>query len=186
MSSSSVTICSMAILPWCMGLTGTICCCCAGKQNKITITNDKGRLSKEEIERMVSDAEKYSAEDEEVRRKVEAKNALENYVYSLRNSLRDEKVRAVCCSASRNSQHIRHQQLFPPPAGPTTAPLASGCYVHVGARQAPVLCRLPHVAQLDWLMARQSGSLGLLRTLAGLRCNANLLDSDPAEAGTAT
>ena len=67
----------------------------AGKQNKITITNDKGRLSKDEIERMVSDAEKYQAEDEEVRRKVEAKNALENYIYSLRNTLRDDKVRAV-------------------------------------------------------------------------------------------
>ena len=65
----------------------------AGKQNKITITNDKGRLSKDEIERMVTDAEKYQAEDEEVRRKVEAKNSLENYVYSLRNTLRDDKVR---------------------------------------------------------------------------------------------
>ena len=82
-----------AKLPGCVGLTEAICCCRAGKQNKITITNDKGRLSKEEIERMVSDAEKYQAEDEEVRRKVEAKNALENYVYSLRNTLRDDKVR---------------------------------------------------------------------------------------------
>ena len=44
---------------------------------------------------MVGDAEKYQAEDEEVRRKVEAKNSLENYVYSLRNTLRDEKVRLV-------------------------------------------------------------------------------------------
>ena len=42
----------------------------AGKKNKITITNDKGRLSKEEIERMVQDAERYKAEDEEARRKV--------------------------------------------------------------------------------------------------------------------
>ena len=43
---------------------------CAGKKSKITITNDKGRLSKEEIERMVQDAEKYKSEDEEARRKV--------------------------------------------------------------------------------------------------------------------
>ncbi len=86
------------MLPVCAGLTTTSCCCRAGKQNKITITNDKGRLSKDEIERMVSDAEKYQAEDEEVRRKVEAKNALENYVYSLRNTLRDDKVRPLCCS----------------------------------------------------------------------------------------
>jgi molecular chaperone DnaK (HSP70) len=54
-----------------------------GKKNKITITNDKGRLSKEEIERMVQDAEKYKAEDEQARRKVEAKNALENYAFRL-------------------------------------------------------------------------------------------------------
>jgi L1 cell adhesion molecule like protein len=50
-----------------------------GQKNKITITNDKGRLSKDDIERMVQEAEKYKAEDEEARRKMEAKNALENY-----------------------------------------------------------------------------------------------------------
>merc|ERR1739836_15631 len=63
-----------------------------GKQNKITITNDKGRLSKEDIERMVSEAEKYKAEDEEHKKKVEAKNALENYAYNMRNTVNDEKV----------------------------------------------------------------------------------------------
>ena len=65
-----------------------------GKKNKITITNDKGRLSKEEIERMVSDAEKFKAEDEAARATVEAKNKLENYAYSVRNSLREEQVAA--------------------------------------------------------------------------------------------
>ncbi|KAL6597126.1 hsp71-like protein [Neocallimastix californiae] len=63
-----------------------------GKSNKITITNDKGRLSKEEIERMVSDAEKYKAEDEAVAQRVQAKNALESYAYNLRNSIQDEKI----------------------------------------------------------------------------------------------
>jgi L1 cell adhesion molecule like protein len=63
-----------------------------GKKNKITITNDKGRLSKEQIEKMVSDAEKYKGEDESNRKKVEAKNHLENYAYSMRNTIRDEKV----------------------------------------------------------------------------------------------
>ncbi|EAY89457.1 hypothetical protein OsI_10990 [Oryza sativa Indica Group] len=63
-----------------------------GKKNKITITNDKGRLSKEEIERMVQEAEKYKAEDEQVRHKVEARNALENYAYNMRNTVRDEKI----------------------------------------------------------------------------------------------
>ena len=63
----------------------------AGVKNQITITNDKGRLSKEEIERMVQEAEKYKAEDEEVKKKVEAKNSLENYAYNMRNTVRDEK-----------------------------------------------------------------------------------------------
>jgi len=52
-----------------------------GKAQKITITNDKGRLSKDEIEKMVQDAEKYKAEDELVKKKVEAKNAFENYCF---------------------------------------------------------------------------------------------------------
>merc|ERR1712100_459958 len=56
-----------------------------GKTNKITITNDKGRLSKEEIERMVQDAEKYKAEDDSHKEQIEAKNSLENFSYSMKN-----------------------------------------------------------------------------------------------------
>jgi len=63
-----------------------------GQKNKITITNDKGRLSKEEIERMVQEAEKYKAEDEEHKKKVEAKNALENYAYNMKNTMADDNV----------------------------------------------------------------------------------------------
>jgi len=63
-----------------------------GKTNKITITNDKGRLSKEEIERMLAEAEKYKEEDEAEAARIAAKNALESYAYSLRNTLSDEKV----------------------------------------------------------------------------------------------
>ncbi|CAI7783501.1 unnamed protein product [Closterium sp. NIES-53] len=63
-----------------------------GHKNKITITNDKGRLSKEEIERLVGEAERYKEEDEQVKKKVEAKNALENYTYNIRNTIRDENV----------------------------------------------------------------------------------------------
>lgn len=63
-----------------------------GQKNKITITNDKGRLSKDEIERMVQEAEKYKTEDEDHKKKVEAKNALENYAYNMRNTIRDEKI----------------------------------------------------------------------------------------------
>ncbi|KAJ2769014.1 Hsp70 chaperone [Coemansia nantahalensis] len=63
-----------------------------GNTQKITITNDKGRLSKEEIERMVSDAEKFKAEDEAVAARVSARNGLEGYAYNLKNTLSDEKV----------------------------------------------------------------------------------------------
>ncbi|KAL1298005.1 heat shock 70 kDa protein 5 [Arachis duranensis] len=66
----------------------------AGVKNKITISNDKGRLSKEEIERMVQEAEKYKAEDEQVKKKVDAKNSLENYAYSMRNTIKDDNVGA--------------------------------------------------------------------------------------------
>lgn len=65
---------------------------CAGNKNKITITNDKGRLSKDEIERMVQEAEKYKSEDEAHKEKIEAKNSLENYAFNMRNTIRDEKV----------------------------------------------------------------------------------------------
>ncbi|KAF9611792.1 hypothetical protein IFM89_035777 [Coptis chinensis] len=63
-----------------------------GQKNKITITNDKGRLSKDEIEKMVQEAEKYKSEDEEHKKKVESKNALENYSYNMRNTIKDEKI----------------------------------------------------------------------------------------------
>jgi len=58
-----------------------------GKTQKITITNDKGRLSKEDIERMVADAEKYAAEDEQIKERTAAKNGLESYAYSLKQTL---------------------------------------------------------------------------------------------------
>ena len=65
-----------------------------GKSNKITITNDKGRLSQEEIDKMVREAELYKDQDEENKGKIEAKNSLENYLYSMRNNIKDEKISA--------------------------------------------------------------------------------------------
>lgn len=59
-----------------------------GKKNNITITNDTGRLSKEDIERMVNEAEKYKEADEESKAKLDARNNLESYVYNARNSLK--------------------------------------------------------------------------------------------------
>lgn len=63
-----------------------------GKENKITITNDKGRLSKEDIERMVNEAEKYKEEDKAAQERVQAKNELESHAFQLKQSVEDEKV----------------------------------------------------------------------------------------------
>merc|ERR1712023_321981 len=64
-----------------------------GKAQSITITNDKGRLSKEDIERMVNEAEKYKAEDEAVKERLEAKNGLESFAYNLKQTVEDEKMK---------------------------------------------------------------------------------------------
>lgn len=63
-----------------------------GKKNKITITNDKGRLSQADIDRMVREAERFKEEDDKNKEKIEAKNGLENYAYNIRNAIRDEKL----------------------------------------------------------------------------------------------
>jgi len=64
-----------------------------GKQNKITITNDKGRLSKEDIERMVNEAEKYKDEDEKQKNRIVAKNGLESYAFNMKSTIEDEKLK---------------------------------------------------------------------------------------------
>lgn len=58
-----------------------------GKSEKITIQNDKGRLSKEEIDRMLSEAEKYRAEDEKQKEKVTARNQLESYTFGVKQAV---------------------------------------------------------------------------------------------------
>jgi heat shock protein 5 len=61
-----------------------------GKAESITITNDKGRLSQEEIDRMVQEAEQYAEEDKAIKGKIEARNGLEHYAFSLKNQVNDE------------------------------------------------------------------------------------------------
>nr|ABK76338.1 heat shock protein 70 [Penaeus japonicus] len=73
-----------------------------GKENKITITNDKGRLSKEEIERMVQDAEKYKADDEKQRDRISAKNSLESYCFNMKSTVEDEKFKEKISEEDRN------------------------------------------------------------------------------------
>ncbi|KFB34963.1 hypothetical protein ZHAS_00000721 [Anopheles sinensis] len=63
------------------------------KENKITITNDKGRLSKEDIERMVNEAEKYRTEDEKQKETISAKNALESYCFNMKATMEDDKLK---------------------------------------------------------------------------------------------
>jgi heat shock 70kDa protein 1/2/6/8 len=74
-----------------------------GKEQKITIKNDKGRLSKEEVEKMVADAEKFKEEDEKNAAKIEAKSKLENYCYSLKNSINDEKLQDKISSEDKDT-----------------------------------------------------------------------------------
>merc|ERR1712028_278314 len=62
-----------------------------GKAEKITITAEKGRLSDEEIERMVKEAEEFAEEDKKVKERIDAKNGLESYVYNLKNTLEDDE-----------------------------------------------------------------------------------------------
>ncbi|ULY68478.1 putative heat shock protein Ssa2 [Chlorella virus XW01] len=63
----------------------------SGKEQKITIKNESNRLSKDDIDRMVSEAEKFKADDEKVRERIESKNKLENYLYSLKSSVLNEQ-----------------------------------------------------------------------------------------------
>jgi len=63
------------------------------KENKITITNDKGRLSKEDIERMVNEAEKYRSEDEKQKETVSAKNALESYCFNMKATMDEDNLK---------------------------------------------------------------------------------------------
>ncbi|ERE87502.1 heat shock cognate protein [Cricetulus griseus] len=63
-----------------------------GKENKIIITNDTGRLSKEDIEHIVQEAEKYKAEDEKQRHKVSSKNSLESCAFNMKATIEDEKL----------------------------------------------------------------------------------------------
>jgi len=60
-----------------------------GKSEKITITNDKGRLSQEEIERMVEEAEEFAEEDKKIKERIDARNSLETYAYNMKNTITD-------------------------------------------------------------------------------------------------
>jgi heat shock protein 1/8 len=74
-----------------------------GKRNQITITNDKGRLSKDDIDRMVNDASRFEAEDKKQRDRVDAKNGLENYAYSMKNTLNEPNLQGKLDEADKTA-----------------------------------------------------------------------------------
>ena len=74
-----------------------------GKTEKITITNDKGRLSKEEIEKMVQDSEKFKAEDEKQKERIDAKNQLESYCFNIKSTLDDDKLSEKISAQEKSS-----------------------------------------------------------------------------------
>ena len=74
-----------------------------GVKKSITLTNDKWRLSNEEVERMVQDAKRYKAEDEDHLKKVKAKLDLENYAYDMKNAINDDKVGAKLLPATKKN-----------------------------------------------------------------------------------
>lgn len=77
-----------------------------GKSNKITITNDKGRLSKEQVEKMIQEAEQFAAEDKIRMERIEKRNELESYLYNARNSLREDKVKDTLGEDAKRGEDI--------------------------------------------------------------------------------
>merc|ERR1711968_111503 len=67
----------------------------SGKKANITITNDKGRLSKDDIDRMVREAEQYAEEDKVAKERIDAKNSLESYCYQMKNTLSEDKFKSA-------------------------------------------------------------------------------------------
>ena len=74
----------------------------SGKSGNITITNDKGRLSPEEIKRMVDEAQKHQKDDERAKEKVEARNHLDSYAHQIKKTITDEKIKDKITEQDRN------------------------------------------------------------------------------------
>lgn len=83
----------------------------SGKTNKITITNDSSRLTKEDIQRMTEDAEKYKQEDDELRERLEMRNSLENMIYSTKTSFND-KIKQEDTSETEKEQYTKNVDML--------------------------------------------------------------------------
>jgi L1 cell adhesion molecule like protein len=84
----------------------------SGKSEKITITNDTGRLSKDDVDRMVEEAEKFKAEDDKQRERIAAKNALESYAYSMKQSMEDNNIAQKLDEADINAVHNKVSEVI--------------------------------------------------------------------------
>jgi len=73
-----------------------------GRSEKITITNDQGRLSKEEIDRMVNESEKFKADDEKQKERIDAKNGLESYCFNIKSTIEDSNIKDKLDESERN------------------------------------------------------------------------------------
>merc|ERR1712123_180967 len=82
----------------------------SGKTEKITITNDKGRLSKEEMEKMVNDAEKFKDEDEKQRERIAAKNGLESFIFNMKSSLDQTEVKSKLSQEELTSTQSKFEE----------------------------------------------------------------------------
>ncbi|KAG7266464.1 hypothetical protein CRUP_029423 [Coryphaenoides rupestris] len=83
-----------------------------GKREQITITNDKGRLTKEDIDRMVQEADKYKVEDEQQREKIAAKNALESYTFNVKSSLQEDRLKERVSEEDRKKVEEKCKQVI--------------------------------------------------------------------------
>merc|ERR1719150_388952 len=82
------------------------------EMQKITITNDKGRLSKEEIEKMVSDAEKFKQEDEKQKERISAKNNLESYCFNMKSTIDDDKLKDKISESDREAINSKCDEII--------------------------------------------------------------------------
>ena len=73
-----------------------------GKSDEIKVTNDKGRLSKEDIEKMLAEAEQFKEDDEKAKAIIDSKNNLENYIYQMKSTLNDEKLASIIDDNMKN------------------------------------------------------------------------------------
>ena len=74
----------------------------SGKDKKITMKNNKGRLSKEDVEQMINEAEKYKEEDDKQRERIKAKNAFEHYVSQMKNTINDVNLKGKLSESGRD------------------------------------------------------------------------------------